>query len=69
MNHATFCRRQAEALINLSQSTFDLVIAARLRALAAEFRARADQIEDEAQQFSPFALSQNPLSAGRAGCK
>jgi hypothetical protein len=37
--------RQAEALLNLSRATFDLTVAGRLRALAAEFRAKAQELE------------------------
>ncbi len=51
---ATYLRRQAEVLINLSRATIDLGMAARLRGLAAEFRAKADEIEGEA--FSSLAL-------------
>ncbi len=36
---------QADALLNLSRATFDLAVAGRLRALAAEFRAKAQELE------------------------
>jgi hypothetical protein len=42
---STYLRRQAEALLNLSRATIDLAVAGRLRALAAEFRAKALELE------------------------
>jgi hypothetical protein len=48
-------RQQAELLLNLARATIDLGIARRLRALAVEFRAKADEIEDGPSL--PFPLS------------
>ena len=42
---SNYLLRQAEALLNLSRATFDLALAGRLRALAAEFRAKAQELE------------------------
>jgi hypothetical protein len=50
MRNSAFLRRQAEACIALSRATFDLTVAGRLRAMAAELRARASE-EDEAERF------------------
>ena len=47
MVSAMYFRRQAEVLLALSRATIDLMIAARLRALAAEFRAKADELDAE----------------------
>jgi hypothetical protein len=43
---STYLLRQEEALLNLSRATFDLTVAGRLRALAAEFRAKAQELEE-----------------------
>jgi hypothetical protein len=42
---SSYLLRQAEALLSLSRSTFDLGVAGRLRALAAEFRAKAHELD------------------------
>ena len=42
---SNYLLRQAEALLNLSRATFDLAVAGRLRTLAAEFRAKAQELE------------------------
>jgi hypothetical protein len=42
---STYLLRQAEALLALSRATFDLALAGRLRALAEEFRAKAEELE------------------------
>ena len=44
---SNYLLRQAEALLNLSRATFDLAVAGRLRALAAEFRAKAQELEQD----------------------
>ena len=48
MGRAMYFRRQAEALLGLSRATIDLGVARRLRTLAAEFQAKAEEIADEA---------------------
>ena len=48
MERAMYFRRQAEALLGLSRATIDLGVARRLRTLAAEFQAKAEEIADEA---------------------
>lgn len=62
MATAIYFRRQAEVLLALSRATIDLAIAGRLRALAAEFRAKADELDDEDEDFSPWR-------AGRSGSR
>jgi hypothetical protein len=51
MADSMYFRRQAERLLALSRATIDLVIAARLRALAGEFRAKADEVDEEGQDL------------------
>jgi hypothetical protein len=54
MSHAMYLRQQAELLLNLAHATIDLGIARRLRALAAEFRAKADGLEEAPSLPLPF---------------
>jgi hypothetical protein len=58
MVNAIYLRRQAERLLALSRGTIDLAIAARLRGLAGEFLAKADELDaeeddDELASFPP----------------
>ena len=52
---STYLLGQAEALLNLSRSTFDLTVAGRLRVLAAEFRAEAQELERDGRSPREFA--------------
>jgi hypothetical protein len=52
---STYLLRQAELLLNLSRATFDLAVAGRLRALAAEFRAKAQELDRNARIPTEFA--------------
>jgi hypothetical protein len=45
MVSGAYLRRQAETLIAMSRATFDLTIAGRLRRMAAELQAAAEQDE------------------------
>ncbi len=47
MLDANYLRRQAEICLNLSRATFDLVVAGRLRTMAAELDTKATKLEDE----------------------
>ena len=47
MIDSDYLRRQAETCVLLSRSTFDLTVAGRLRALAAELRAKAAQLDHQ----------------------
>ena len=47
MLEADYLRRQAEACLQLSRTTFDLGIAGRLRAIAEELRRKAAEIEHD----------------------
>ena len=47
MVSGAYLRQQAEILIAMSQATFDLGVAARLRAMASELQTRAAEQEDE----------------------
>ncbi|HEY7243540.1 MAG TPA: hypothetical protein VH678_06600 [Xanthobacteraceae bacterium] len=64
MSHADYLRRQAETLVHLSRATFDLALAGRLRALAAELQARAAQMRDEPAEFSPLTLHTGAPAVG-----
>jgi hypothetical protein len=64
MIDADYLRRQAESCLSLSRATFDLVIATRLRALAEEFRRKAQEIEDAC---AGFAMPRRNGNGARAG--
>jgi len=51
MIDADYLRRQAESCLSLSRTTFDLAIAARLRALADELRRKAQELDDGDSHF------------------
>ena len=53
-----YLRRQAETCLRLARSTFDLATAERLRYMAADLNAKADEIEGETE-FSPHYMSGN----------
>ena len=57
MRDSNFLRRQAEHCIALSRATIDLTVAGRLRAMAAEFRAKAVEWESEDQDDSEQSRS------------
>jgi hypothetical protein len=52
---SSYLHRQADLCIALSRSTFDLTLAARLRAFAEDLRARADHADDQIGGFPPHA--------------
>jgi hypothetical protein len=64
MERAMYFRRQAEVLLNLSRATIDLSVARRLRALAAEFQTKADELEDEEADFSDMSVGCRGSSRG-----
>ena len=51
MGRAMYLRQQAEVLLGLSRATIDLGVARRLRSLAAEFQAKAEEVEDAESDF------------------
>ena len=53
MVSSAYLRQQAEVLTAMSQTTFDLGIAARLREMASQFQARAAEHEQDAECTSP----------------
>jgi hypothetical protein len=57
---STYLLRQEEALLILSRATFDLTVAGRLRALAAEFRAKAQELERDGRIAREFAPANHP---------
>jgi hypothetical protein len=67
MNESDFLRQQGEACLSLSQSTFDLTVAGRLRALARDFRAKARELDEEARNYMARRLKQDFPPDGTAG--
>ena len=59
-----YLRRQAETCLMLSRSTFDLTVAGRLRALAAELKAKATALDDEDHHFPTHMIRRNDSSQG-----
>lgn len=57
MMNPDYLRRQAETCLRLARTTFDLATAERLRYMAAEFNAKAEEMEDES--FSPHMMKGN----------
>ena len=47
MLNAAYLRNQAETCLRLARTTFDLATAERLRFLAADLNAKADELDDE----------------------
>ena len=65
MIDADYLRRQAESCLNLSRATFDLVIAGRLRAMADDFRRKAQEIDAACKEFPLHVLSGHAAPADR----
>jgi hypothetical protein len=59
-----YLRRQAETCLMLSRSTFDLTVAGRLRALAAELRAAAAAFDLGNHGFPTHAIGDGGSRAG-----
>ena len=57
MKVSDFLRRQAELCVALSRATFDLTMAGRLRAMAADFRLKATQLDGEMGQLPAHMLA------------
>jgi hypothetical protein len=64
MINAMYLRRQAERLLALSRATIDLAIAGRLRGLAGEFLAKAEELEAEEDDLSAFQPPRQRQAAG-----
>jgi hypothetical protein len=58
---SNYLRRQAEVLLSLSRATIDLGVAGRLRVLAMELRAKAQELDRDAD------LARDAPSRRRAG--
>jgi hypothetical protein len=58
MPDATYLRRQAETCLRLARSTFDLATAERLRFLAADLSAKADEVDD-GDSIAPHMMKGN----------
>ena len=65
MIDADYLRRQAENCLNLSRATFDLVIASRLRAMADEFRRKAQELDAAYTSFPLHMTKGNGSSVGK----
>jgi hypothetical protein len=50
---SNYLQRQAEVLLSLSRATFDLGLAGRLRALAMELRAKAQELDRDLAPDAP----------------
>ena len=61
MSAAEYLRQQATACQRLARTTFDLTTAERLRFLAAELRAKADELENS-EDFRLHMIPGNGLS-------
>jgi len=64
MIDADYLRRQAESCLNLSRATFDLVIAARLRAVAEDLRRKAHELDAACASFPMPVLKRHAAPAG-----
>jgi hypothetical protein len=61
---SNYLRRQAEVLLSLSRATFDLGLAGRLRTLAMELRAKAQELDRDGE-LSPDAPSRRRAGGRR----
>jgi len=64
MVDSDYLRRQAESCLNLSRATFDLVIAARLRAMAEDFSRKAQELDAACARFPMPVRNRRPAPAG-----
>jgi hypothetical protein len=59
-----FLRRQAENCLRIARSCFDLTSAERLRLMAAEFHAKAAEMDEQTRQDRRArTIGQNPSSS------
>ena len=65
MKTSDFLRRQAEFCLSISRSTFDLTTAGRLRAMAAELRGKASELDEDAGGWSPHMIRPHGSAADR----
>jgi len=56
MSVAEYLRQQAAACQRLARNTFDLTTAERLRYMAADLQAKAEQVEDEDRDEFQFPM-------------
>jgi hypothetical protein len=66
MLKATYLRNQADTCLRLARTTFDLATAERLRFLAADLNAKADEIDDE-DLLQPHLMDGNGFGRNGAG--
>ena len=59
MPTAEYLRRQAQACLRIARGSFDLSTAERLRHMAAEFEAKAEELEEEEQSLEPHMHNRN----------
>lgn len=62
MSVVEYLRQQAAACHRLARATFDLTTAEQLRFLAAELRAKAEQIENAEEDVEPHMIRGNGFS-------
>jgi hypothetical protein len=65
MKMSDFLRRQAELCVAISRATFDLTMAGRLRAMAAEFQVKAAELDDDMAQFAAHMLPRDGSAKGQ----
>jgi hypothetical protein len=66
MPFAEYLHRQAETCLRLARTTFDLTTAEKLRYMAADLRAKAEQL-DEPDTLEPHTISNGNSRNGSAG--
>ncbi len=59
MNTAEYLRRQAQACLRIARGSFDLATAERLRHMAAELDAKAEELEDGEESLELHMLGRN----------
>jgi hypothetical protein len=61
-----YLHRQADTCLRLARTTFDLTTAEKLRYMAADLRAKAEQL-DEADTLEPHTMSSGNSRTGSTG--
>ncbi len=64
MSSASYFRKQAELCRQLSRTCFDLTVAGRLRELADEFNAKAEELEAGTIEVPPSVFGREDRAKG-----
>jgi hypothetical protein len=62
MTDAEYLRQQAANCLRLARSTFDLATAERLRHMAADFQARAEDLQQQPEPIHAHMIRRNGYS-------